>query len=246
MFKVRIMVELINFKVQIDLTDFTLIIPSVSVGNVGQLTVDLLISTHGFKRYATIWHPAIIPCVGTDPFANRSADVCTASELYANENLKVAVIQFRSIVEPKFSKIFHEALREEIKKLQFKNVVLLTSTYSYERHDIESPEFRYIGDKNVMELCEINVQEMKLPGVDNHVIEGTGYAFFLYNMLKDLIPCVVFLKYTSEGDNRPDAIRTLEFLTKCLRKLRQSKIMVLKFPPSWEYIFGNPPPIGIY
>lgn len=240
------MIELINFKVAIDLTDFTVIIPSVSVANVGQLTVDLLISTYEFKRYATIWHPGIIPCVGADPFAIHSTDVCTACELYANDNLKVAVIQFRSTIEPKFSRVFHEALREEIKKLQFKNVILLTSAYSYERHDIDSPEFRYIGNKDGMELCEMNVQEMKLPEIDNYILEGTGYTFFLYNMLNHHIPCIVFLKYTSEGDNRPDAIRTLDFLTMCLRKLKSSDIKVLKFPPSWEYIFGNPPPIEIY
>ena len=50
--------------------------PAVSVGNVGQLAADLLISTMWLDRCGFIYHDSILPLVGNDPYAHPEADVC--------------------------------------------------------------------------------------------------------------------------------------------------------------------------
>ena len=42
--------------------------PSISVGNVGQLTVDLLVNTLQLPRVGYLNDPAILPLVGNDAF----------------------------------------------------------------------------------------------------------------------------------------------------------------------------------
>jgi proteasome assembly chaperone 2 len=48
--------------------------PVVSVGNVGQLAADLIISTLWMDRIGYIMHEAITPAVGNNPFAHADAD----------------------------------------------------------------------------------------------------------------------------------------------------------------------------
>ena len=55
---------------------FCLLQPLVSVGNVGQLTADLIISTLWMDRVGYILHDAITPAVGNNPFAHADATGC--------------------------------------------------------------------------------------------------------------------------------------------------------------------------
>lgn len=64
--------------------------PSESVGNVGQLCIDLLTTTLGslpsseLKRVGYIYSPALLPAVGNDAFATYKSpptgELCTAME----------------------------------------------------------------------------------------------------------------------------------------------------------------------
>ena len=45
--------------------------PSVSVGNVGQLAVDLLISTLCLEKSGYLYDDSILPVIGNDPFATK-------------------------------------------------------------------------------------------------------------------------------------------------------------------------------
>lgn len=47
---------MLSWEKNISLTGYTVIIPSVCVGNVAQLTVDLIISSLELKKVASIWH----------------------------------------------------------------------------------------------------------------------------------------------------------------------------------------------
>ena len=50
--------------------------PAVSVGNVGQLAVDMVISTLWMERIGYIYHDSILPLVGNDPFAHPESVSC--------------------------------------------------------------------------------------------------------------------------------------------------------------------------
>jgi hypothetical protein len=50
----------------------------VSVGNVGQLTCDVIISTLGAIRVGYFYEDSVQPVVGSDPFNESSGQIATA------------------------------------------------------------------------------------------------------------------------------------------------------------------------
>ncbi|KAK5640476.1 hypothetical protein RI129_011287 [Pyrocoelia pectoralis] len=234
--------NLINIIDKVDTTNFTLIIPSVAVGNVGQLTIDLLISSYRFKKYATIWHPAIIPTVGGDPFFDDPSEISTACELFINEDLRLVVMQIRSGIESKLALSFFRKLKESLDQFGFKQTLIITSAFAYELHNVTSSHYRYVSNDRIPKLEALNVPQMEKDADDQYTIFGGGYATKLYDILND---SVIIFKYTSEGDNRPDALEMMNILCSFLGNFN-GKICQISYPTSWKYAFGGPPPLGIY
>ncbi|GFR65983.1 proteasome assembly chaperone 2 [Elysia marginata] len=118
--------------------DYTLIVPTVSVGNVGQLAADLVISTLWMERVGFILHPSLLPCVGNNPFAHEDATSCkmsTCCEVYESTSSQVVVIQQRAPFVKGRRKEYAEWLSAWIKKHNFYQVAILTSTFAQERLD---------------------------------------------------------------------------------------------------------------
>lgn len=237
--------DLIRFTEKVDLSNYTIILPSVSVGNVGQLTVDLIVTTYKFRNIGVLWHPAIIPTVGSDPYYSNN-EICTACELYVNETLKIAAIQIRSGLEFSLANTFFKCLKNCLLDLNVKNVVILTSSFAYEMHTIGSGMFRYITNEDVQKQFEnlkISCMEPDVNG--RYIIHGSGFGSKLYEILSEGLKCTLIVKYTSEGDNRPDAVNLLDVLIKII-KFNTDKLENVVFPSSWNFVFGNPPPIDLY
>ncbi|CAH1268845.1 PSMG2 [Branchiostoma lanceolatum] len=53
---------------------YTLLLPAVSVGNVGQLAVDLIVHTLGMERIGYLHTDCLLPMVGNNPFATSQED----------------------------------------------------------------------------------------------------------------------------------------------------------------------------
>lgn len=237
------MYKFLNLKRDINLSGYTVIIPSVSVGNVGQLTVDLLITSLNLKKVGTIWHPAILPTVGSDPFFGEKKEVCTACELFTDEELKLAAIQLRSGLNFNLAIGFLKELSLALTDHKIKNIVILTTTFAHEMHNIGSNVFRFVTNRQDKEtLNRLKMTEIEINFDGKYLIHGSGFATKLYEILKDKIQCDVIVKYTSEGDNRPDAFAMLEVL----KKLIGFNIETIVYPSSWQFVFGNPPPIEIF
>ena len=115
---------MITFKEEVDLKNHTLILPSVAVGNVGQLTVDLLISSLQLRRIGHFWNSSFIPIVGTNPYDENSKEICTAADFYHSPEKKVLVLQIRSPLIKRLSQFFTE-LRNFIKYHQMTKVNIL-------------------------------------------------------------------------------------------------------------------------
>lgn len=230
-----------NFTKKLDFAVYSFIIPSISVGNVAQLTCDLLISNFNLSKVGTVWHKAIIPVYGSNPF-DSTDDNCVACELYASEEYKLVVLQIRSSIEPKMVKIFLNDLKQSILQEKFKQVLILTSSFAYEMHNFNVGLFRYISNvKNVQNILEEH-KITELVATEN--IHGSGFASKLHELIKDSVETTVIIKYASEGDNRPDAITTLQLVAVCFIGLKQ--IEKINFPQSWDLVYGTPPPVGIY
>jgi hypothetical protein len=60
--------------------------PAVSIGNAGQLAVDLLVSTLGVRRAGFLEEPHVLPCVGNDPFGPSAEGKLTVALEGEREN----------------------------------------------------------------------------------------------------------------------------------------------------------------
>ena len=68
--------------------------PSVSIGNVGQLAIDVLLASTKAEFVTGLFHPAILPVIGSDPLNLKSERLMTGLELFKTE--KEAILQLRS------------------------------------------------------------------------------------------------------------------------------------------------------
>ncbi|EDL09632.1 tumor necrosis factor superfamily, member 5-induced protein 1, isoform CRA_a [Mus musculus] len=83
-----------------DLTNFTLLMPAVSVGNVGQLAIDLIISTLNMCKIGYFYTDCLVPMVGNNPYATEeenSNELSINTEVYSLPSKKLVVLQLRSI-----------------------------------------------------------------------------------------------------------------------------------------------------
>ena len=87
------MIKLLN---NINLEGYTMIVPSVAVGNVAQLTVDLLIYNTKMTKIGQMYCPDFIPFLGADPYDEKSSDICTTGDLYIQKEKRIFVLQIRS------------------------------------------------------------------------------------------------------------------------------------------------------
>ena len=121
------------------LEGYTLLLPCVSVGNVPQLALDLLVNTAALPRAGWIKDDHLLPVVGGDAFdhAHQSGTLHCAAEVFVSEEDKLLVLQIRSPGAKGKGKRFVERLIHWIKQCKFELVILLTSSHAHERRDIQ-------------------------------------------------------------------------------------------------------------
>lgn len=204
---------------------YTLIVPAVSVGNVGQLASDLLISTMWLERCGFIYHDSILPLVGNDPYAHPEADVCklvTACEVYESKLHQLVIIQQRApFVKGKMSS-FRRWLTGWVKENKFEKLVILSSMHAHERLDIQlqGPQFRYISTPDleaenkerfthdVLKWIPLEGRPLLEDPEGSLYLPGGGIAKSLFeDCFKENIPAIVVLVFCAEGDNAQDAVK---------------------------------------
>lgn len=168
---------MIRLMQDINLENYTLILPSVAVGNVGQLSVDLLISNLNLQKIGQIFSPAFVPIVGANAYHEGSSELITAIDIYVGVKERVVVLQIRSpyvgeltgffdhlarfVVERKIAKvIYHFADVLRVHFLMKYNIVyfpsllqaiILASSYDYEKRDIQPQhlKLRYVASSGI-------------------------------------------------------------------------------------------------
>ncbi|KAF7471762.1 Hypothetical predicted protein [Marmota monax] len=193
-----------------DLTGFTLLMPAVSVGNVGQLAIDLIISTLNMHKIGYFYTDCLVPIVGNNPYAteeDNSTELSTNAEVYSLPSKKLVALQLRSIFIKYKSKSFCEKLLSWVQSSGCAKVIVLSSTHSYQRNDLQlcSTPFRYLltpsVQKNVQnKIQSLNWQEMEkspcIPQMDDSEfcvrVPGGGITKTLYDervMTLQHLPC---------------------------------------------------------
>lgn len=239
-----------KFLTKCDLNGYTLVIPSVAVGNVGQLACDLVISSLHMRKIALLYSPAVIPITGYDPYKITSTSISGCCELYQCAERKIVILLLRAPLVFKYGQQFLNELVDKFKAENIKDIIILTSSFAHEKKHIMTSPFRYV----VNELCP-HISKLKtLDWVEHEAkgetvkIFGGGFASLLYEIIKEkLVPCLVLYKFASEGDNIPDAYEMVQYLNNIVPLFNDSDFYSqLVHPVSWNLMFGGPPPRNIY
>ena len=238
-----------------DLSGYTMVVPCVSVGNVGQLAVDVLLATLQPVLLSQMHHPSLLPVCGADPLSSTSTSLSCAMQLYTHQPARLAVVQVRSGIIPGQAAHFVQDLLAWCKQSQVERVVTLTSSFAHERSDkqLTGSSLRYLATPGITLGQEFVMLEQKesFPGLvpgqpvpDQIFLPGSGMAKKLLVMCQDLgLEGVVMSKFCEEGDNTRDGIELADYLNKWLKWVEGEKY---KVPPSWKYLFGPPAPVEMY
>uniref|UniRef100_A0A8D0HAL9 Proteasome assembly chaperone 2 n=1 Tax=Sphenodon punctatus TaxID=8508 RepID=A0A8D0HAL9_SPHPU len=254
-----------------DLKGFTLLMPAVSVGNFGQLTVDLVISSLDIPKVGYFYTDCLVPMVGNNPYATaeeNSTELSINAEVYLLPSKKLVVLQIRSPFIKNKYKSFCQMLLSWVKSSKCVKVILLSSSHAYQRDDqqLDGTSLRYLLSPEIQktvgdQMQKLNWKEMEkvsaCPGVneDEKVlhIPGGGITKLLFTeSCAKGIQMAVLLKFCSEGDNIPDAVALANYLNEWLQITeRQSSNPTAptskwKIPSSWKLLFGSGLPPVIF
>lgn len=239
---------------------FTLIMPAVSVGNVGQLAVDLIISTLNMARVGHFHTDCLIPMAGNNPYASSAEEavqLSTCAEVYSHSDSKLAVLQIRTPIIQTKVRSFRKLMVSWIKSSGFLRSVLLSSSQAYHRDDqqLHGSPLRYLLTPSLQKeeapkVEELGWREMErisaFPGISDSeqrlYIPGGGVTKALYtDCCTEGISMAVLLIFCSEGDNIPDAFALVNHLNDWLHLLdkpAQGSVQ-WRVPPSWRLLFGS-------
>ncbi|KNC85278.1 hypothetical protein SARC_02537 [Sphaeroforma arctica JP610] len=135
-----------------DFSGYTLVLPAVSIGNVPQLTVDLLISTLAPKRVGFLHDRALLPVFGCDAYSESGHNSTTSADVYMCEEKQLAIIQQRSPAIKSQRRHLADRMTEWITAANFGSVVLLTSSDANNSGDntmlANSASLRYVGNQH--------------------------------------------------------------------------------------------------
>ncbi|PWA41703.1 clast3-related protein [Artemisia annua] len=106
----------------------TLILPALSIGNVGQLAVDLLIASSKAERIGCLDDPNVLPCVGNDAYSfSTQGDLVLPLEAYESPANALSLIQQRSPVVKGMMVEFAKNLADFAVASGKKHVIILSS-----------------------------------------------------------------------------------------------------------------------
>ncbi|XP_072013200.1 proteasome assembly chaperone 2-like [Amphiura filiformis] len=226
---------------------YTLILPAISVGNVGQLTADLLISTLQLDSVGHLHDESILPLCGNDPYASTGVAqgvLVTSAEVYECKEKELVIIQQRAPLVKGKQRDFRKKLLAWIKECKFSQVVLLSSTHSHERVDsqITGSPFRFLSTASLsISADDLKWQRLEtredMWGVQRQTAEetipeeakgvyipGGGMAKrFFEDCCREQVPLAVLMVFCSEGDNIPDAMMLVSELNKWIKVVQEAE-----------------------
>lgn len=130
----------------------TLVLPALSIGNVGQLSIDLLISSTRAKKVAFLDEPSVLPCVGNDAYGPLpTGDLALPLEAYESTQFSLTLIQQRSPVLKGMLIDFSKNFAKFISSIGKKHIVILSSLDSGRRKVIDESstmQVHYISSAN--------------------------------------------------------------------------------------------------
>ncbi|WVQ62578.1 uncharacterized protein L199_000720 [Kwoniella botswanensis] len=234
----------------------TLILPAVSLGNVPQLTSDLLITSLGLRR---IGYVGLGDTVAPFSGIGDGGEIVTGGlEVYGNQGSELYVIQQRSPTLKTKKDEHVELIRQFIESSSFGFVLILTSLDAANQDDAQllTPHQRVLPPsssssshktlqtlENTLPPLQLNIDsDLPTTGSSNSSVyppflPAAGLTRRLLSTLKDSsIPHGAITAWCVEGDNSGDAMSLAQVV---LRLLVIDDHVQLQQPKSWEGLFGT-------
>jgi len=226
----------------------TIIIPMVSTANLGQLAVDLLVSSLGLERLGIFDSEFVFPVVGGRE--DGSTGVTTPLELFGKEGFPFYFLQQRSPVIKSCKSNFVASLISFVQKQQFSSVLILSGLDLSHRDDSHMLARAYhllpisnaapgSSSEPVSRLSSFIPPYTEKNGLTNLHLPSSGITKQLLQSLPaSSFPSTgVVLQYVLEGDNREDAYLMATIVARVLG-LQEFE---WKEPRSWKQgLFGAP------
>lgn len=106
----------------------TLVLPALSIGNVGQLAVDLLISSTTAEKIGYLDDPYVLPCVGNDAYGpSPQGELALPLEAYDSSSSAFTLVQQRAPVVKGMMVEFAKHMADFASVCGKKHVVVLSS-----------------------------------------------------------------------------------------------------------------------
>jgi len=233
----------------IDFTNNILIFqPAVSIGNVGQLAVDLLISSLSLSKVGFIECPFVLPVAGNDTFSENEGKLAVNVEVFQDKDLQLTVVQQRAPIARGQSKDFATNLVSWIISKKFRQVVYLLSADASRRFaesQLSGHQIRYISTlQSGLSPIWKPLEQLSYQTV---LKRGGFSSTFLQQSEQQALGFFALILFCAEGDNIPDAIMMCEYLNELLNfQSRGVQKVTWKIPYSWAHIQGPPPDLTLY
>ncbi|KAG0628074.1 hypothetical protein M758_2G248200 [Ceratodon purpureus] len=208
--------------------------PALSMGNAGQLAVDLLIS-HGACKAGYLQEPHVLPCVGNDPFGpSADGDLAVALEVYEDAEQDVSIVQQRApVIKIQYiSTAKGDGSDDRCEQLGWKRL----------QHYSPSSEAWQLLDHQAA-LAEDSISA-EIPLTDDLYFPGQPFASLLACCKAQGLQVICVLCFCAEGDNVPDAFLLADGLHRFLhrgKKEFQGAGVTWEIPLSWTTVYGPPP-----
>ncbi|KAL6072826.1 Proteasome assembly chaperone 2 [Balamuthia mandrillaris] len=121
----------------------TVVLPTLSIGHVGQLAVDLLVASNRLPRVGFLEDENLLSLVGNDAYrltashSSPSGSLSTNFEVFQDENNKVTYCQQRAPVIKNHNHLFVRNLVSWLVQARFQQVVVLASVDSARRVSLQ-------------------------------------------------------------------------------------------------------------
>lgn len=222
--------------------DFTLVMPLCAVGNIGQLSCDLIISTLLFKHecqlIGRLYSPALMPVVGPNAYSIEGP-LTTSTEVYESKKHKLIIIQQRTSYYKALKDIYTNELVNWIKESKFDKVYILTSSFAQcnptlsmsdnemvttvgnnsigcittSSFEKEDPNWKSLDLKQIPDKRTIKVIQDGLS-----FLPGSGLTKPLIKAFeKAFIPAAFLIDFCSEGMNKQDCYQVVNIINKLIK-----------------------------
>lgn len=255
---------------------WTLVVPAVSVGNAGQIALDLLISGSGVEKLG-YWHCRhVIPAVGNDALAVRPAAargaVALPVEVFGCAKRRVAVLQQRAPCARGSNRAFAEGIAAWAQKAGFARLIVAASCHAYKSESGVTDRFWFarVGSTAATEpaaklFAEIKIKERAFdakaapaadgaePGALDLLRQHTGATRFFLEAGAGAtgLPTVALVAQVNEGDNMADGVAMAGLMNAVVSRVSDQPPLLdpkkkVTAPFAFQYAYGPKPDRRLY